>query len=219
MNLSEVNWDFNTAGNWPLQVKILVISVICCVLFSAGVYQFTLPQLDELKKLETTETELFTSLENKQKKAANLIDYKNQLDQIEKLLKGMLEQMPDKAEVPDLLLEISNIAKESGLETKLFEPQPEVAQDFYIELPYKIEMAGKYEELGLFISGLATLSRIVTIHEVAITRATDADERLTMAAVIKTYNDSSGRNQNPPADAAAPANNSAAATPPANGAK
>ncbi len=205
MNLSEVNWDFNLAGNWPLQVKALVISVICCVVIAAGVYFFTLDQLDELNKLEAQEQDSLNQLTEKQKKAANLSDYKNQLNQIESSLKSMLLQMPKKAEVPALLLEISNIAKESGLESKLFQPEPEVQLDFYVELPYKIEMLGKYEELGLFISGLATLPRIVTVHDVTITKSTANDDNLTMAATIKTYNDASDRSDPSSAAPATPA--------------
>ncbi len=194
MNLSEVNWDFNAVGTWPLQIKAAAILIACCLVAGGGIYSFTLDQLAELDKLEKTELTLRSDFERKQQKAVNLPAYREQLEQIEGLLGDMIKQMPTKAEVALLLNEISQIALESGLENRLFEPSEQVRKDFYFELPYKIEMIGKYEELGLFVSGLASLPRIVTVHDVDISKFKgkgDEDARMKMKALVKTYNEAS----------------------------
>lgn len=202
MDLSEINWDFNAAGSWPLQVKAAVILIVCCLVAGGGIYGFTMDQLAELDTLEAEEQTLLKEFEGKQKKAVSLADYRAQLKEIEGLLAGMMKQMPTKAEVANLLTEISQTAVTSGLEPKLFQPEAEVPKEFYVELPYSIEMAGKYEELGLFIGGLASLSRIVTVHDIAITpiAAASADNkaevsRLLMKATIKTYTEALGKEE------------------------
>ncbi len=187
MNLSEVNWDFEAAGTWPYPIKAAAIVIICLMVIAAGYYFITTDQLAELETLEQKEQTLRTSFEMKQKKAVNLQDYRDQLKQIEASLGEMIKQMPTKAEVANLLVDISQTGLASGLEFKLFQPSGEVRKDFYSELPIKIQVLGQYEELGLFISGLASLPRIVTVHDVSIKPTKDKD--LTMSAVVKTYNE------------------------------
>jgi type IV pilus assembly protein PilO len=196
MDLSEINWDFNAAGSWPLQVKAAVILIVCCLVAGGGVYAFTMDQLTQLEVLEAEEQSLITTFEQKQKKAVSLADYRAQFNEIKGLLTGMMKQMPTKAEVANLLTEISQTAVTSGLEPRLFQPEPEEKKEFYIELPYSIEMIGKYEELGLFVGGLASLSRIVTVHDIQIIPAEGgenkegkADLLLGMKATVKTYNE------------------------------
>jgi len=187
MNLSEVNWDFNTAGTWPLPIKIATIVLVSILVAGAGVYYITLDQLNELEQLEKKEQDLKSSFEIKQKKAVNLPDYREQLKQIEASLGEMIKQMPTKAEVANLLIDISQTGLASGLEFRLFKPAGVIRKDFYSELPINITVVGKYEELGLFVSGLASLPRIVTVHNVAI--SPDKSMQLTMNATIKTYNE------------------------------
>lgn len=186
MNISEINWDFNAAGAWPLPIKIITIILFSALVAGAGVYYITLDQFDELEVLEKNELELKKSFEYKQKKSINLPDYREQLKQIEASLGEMIKQMPTKAEVANLLIDISQTGLASGLEFRLFQPSGVIRQDFYSELPINIKVVGKYEELGLFVSGLASLPRIVTVHNVAIS---PSDSLLTMNATIKTYNE------------------------------
>jgi type IV pilus assembly protein PilO len=192
MDLSEINWDFNVAGSWPLQVKAMVIAVVCCLVVGGGFYYITQPQLDELDVLEKKEKQLIDDFTTKQAKAVSLADYHKQLKEIESRLGQMMKQMPSKAEVANLLFEISQTASTSGLESKLFQPAPEIKQSFYVELPTSVEMEGKYEELGLFVSGVASMARIVTVHDINLL-ALPPDKagkiRLTMKATIKTYTD------------------------------
>jgi len=194
MNLSEVNWDYNAAGSWPLQIKIVVISLICILVAGGGVYQFTMPQIAAWDVLEKEEQELRVSFETKQKQAVNLPAYKKQFKQIEALLDEMVKQMPSKAEVAGLLRKVSRKAKESGLDIRLFETEAPERKDFYYELPNKIEVLGNYEDLGLFVSSLSTLDRIVTVHDVMISspeKENKEDTRLEMKAIIRTYNEAS----------------------------
>lgn len=205
MNLSEINWDLNAAGSWPTPIKAAAIVLISMLVAVGGVYYIHMPQLEELDALEQEEGSLKTSFESKQKKAINLQDYRDQLAQIEMSLAEMLKQMPTKAEVASLLIDISQTGLATGLEFKLFQPSGEVRKDFYSELPISIQVVGKFEELGLFVSGVAALPRIVTVHDVNIAPLSkdvkvdkDSAGRLLMSAVIKTYNEGSegdGREQ------------------------
>jgi len=188
MNLSEINWDFNRAGTWPLPVRAAIMLFVCAAVLSGGVYFDTLDQLKALESAEQKEQTLKVDFELKQKKAANLQDYKDQLTQIEASLDEMIRQMPTEEEVASLLVDISQTGLASGLEFKLFKPDAPIPKDFYSELPISIEVIGKYEEVGLFISGLASLPRIVTIHDVNITPE-GKDGSMLMTAVIKTYNE------------------------------
>lgn len=174
--------------------KALVIAIVCALVAAAGVYLFTLDQVAELETLEKKELDLKSEFENKQKKAANLDDYRYQLEQIETSLAIMVKQMPTKEEVASLLIDISQTGLASGLEFRLFQPGVPVSKDFYSELPINIQVIGKYEELSLFVSGLAALPRIVTVHDVRITPNSGAnkenpDEIMVMDATVKTYNE------------------------------
>ncbi len=200
MNLSDINWDFNAAGTWPLPVKAVIILLICSVVGGGGVYYDTVDQLTELENIEQQEKDLRLTFETKQKKAVNLQDYRDQLAQIEVSLHEMLRQMPTKEEVASLLIDISQTGLASGLEFRLFKPASAVNKDFYSELPINIEVIGKYEELGLFVSGVAALPRIVTVHDVNIvpidkSKGKDKDKDkyeagdMLMNATIKTYNE------------------------------
>ena len=193
MNLSEINWDPNAAGAWPIPIQATAIALVCSLVFSAGIYYDTLDQLAALDISKKKELELKLSFEAKQKKAINLEDYQDQLEQIESQLDDMIKQMPTKEEVASLLIDISKTGLASGLEFRLFKPGAPARKDFYSELPINIEVIGKYDELGLFVSGLASLPRIVTIHDVnIIPEGKESKEgKMKMTATIKTYNEGS----------------------------
>ncbi|MGR8933934.1 MAG: type 4a pilus biogenesis protein PilO [Gammaproteobacteria bacterium] len=188
MNLSDINWDINAAGTWPLPFKIATALLICCLVAGGWVYYDTMEQFDALDKLESEEKTLKASFETKQKKAANLQDYRDQLKQIEASLGEMLRQMPTKAEVANLLVDISQTGLASGLEFRLFKPRAEINRDFYMELPIGIQVVGQYEELGLFVSGLASLTRLVTVHNINIDPVRGSN-KMQMSATVTTYNE------------------------------
>ena len=191
MNLSEINWDIKSAGTWALPVRAAIMLIFCVTVVGIGVYFDTLDQLARLKSAEDKETALTSEFEEKQKKAVNLQDYEDQLTQIETLLEKMIRQMPTEEEVADLIIDISQTGLASGLEFKLFKPDTPIRKDFYSELPINIQVIGSYEQLGLFVSGLAALPRIVTLHNVNIVPEVK-DGKLLMNAVVKTYNEGTG---------------------------
>jgi type IV pilus assembly protein PilO len=139
---------------------------------SAGYYWFVWKaKRPELLEARAKETELWTTLETKAKKAANLQAYKDQLAEMEKSFGTMLRQLPNKTEVPNLLVDISQSGLAAGLEEKLFQPEGEIRKDFYAELPIRIRLTGGYHEMGAFASGIAALPRIVTLHDIEIVPA------------------------------------------------
>jgi type IV pilus assembly protein PilO len=193
MNLSEVNWDINASGTWPLPIKVAITLLICVIVVGLGVYFDTLDQLAGLESTEQKEQELRREFEGKQKKAVSLKDYQDQLAQIEIQLYEMIQQMPTEEEVANLLIDISKTGVASGLEFRLFKPDAPIRKDFYSELPISLQVIGKYDQLGLFVSGLASLPRIVTVHDVNI-MPEGKDGTMLMQALVKTYNEVSENN-------------------------
>lgn len=189
MNLSEINWDYHTAGNWPSTVKVSILGLIGVIVIALGFYFDTLDELSSLDREKQKEQSLKNEFKEKQKKAINLHDYQEQLTQIEASLNEMIRQLPTEEEVASLLVDISQTGLASGLKFKLFKPDAAINKDFYSELPISIQVLGRYEELGMFISGLASLPRIVTIHDINISPE-GKDGNLLMSAKIKIYNES-----------------------------
>jgi type IV pilus assembly protein PilO len=168
------------------------VGVVFLVLSGVLSYFFVYTNLDpQLQALGATEQSLRTEFRSKHAKATNLSIYKQQLDDIEKSFGAMLRQLPSKTEVDNLLVDISQTGLASALEQKLFQPQTEVKKDFYAERPIKIRFVGSYHQFGQFVSGVAALPRIVTLHDVQIapadTTKAAAFDRLQMDLTAKTY--------------------------------
>ena len=163
------NLDPNDPGRWPLGVRIGTVVLLFVFAASAGYWYFVWKaKRPELLEARAKETELWGTLESKARKAANLQAYKDQLAEMEKSFGAMLRQLPNKTEVPNLLVDISQTGLGAGLEEKLFQPLSEDRKDFYAELPIAIRLTGNYHEMGTFASGIAALPRIVTLHDVEI---------------------------------------------------
>lgn len=200
MDLNQLNEiDLNNLGDAPVAVKTVLI-VLLCAAIGYGWYHFsTSKQLEQLEAAERKEAELKRTFETKQKKAASLEDYKLQLAEMDESFGAMLKRLPDKTEVAALLIDVSQTGLAAGLEFELFQPTGEQARDFYAEYPIKVRVTGQYHQFGEFISGLAALPRIVTIHDIAIQgngsgggrgrgRNTAAPEApLRLDATVKTY--------------------------------
>jgi type IV pilus assembly protein PilO len=145
-------------------------------------------QRPNLQRSEDTEQTLRQEFKTKHAKAVNLEVYKQQLKDIERSFGALLRQLPGKTEVPNLLVDISQTGLSAGLEEKLFQPQPEQKKDFYAELPIRISLTGSYHEFGEFVSGIAALPRIVTLHDIEIKSVNkDAYDQLTLDLTAKTY--------------------------------
>jgi type IV pilus assembly protein PilO len=191
VTLQELNeLDLSNIGVWPGPVKFFLVLLLCSGI-GAGWYFFnTEDQLKALANVEKKEVSLKQEFENKQAKAVNLEKYKKQLEEMKQSFGAMLRQLPNKTEVADLLVDVSQTGLASGLEFELFDPQGEVPREFYAELPIKIKVHGGYHEFGEFISGLAALPRIVTIHNVVVSprqKKGGGDDPLLMEATAKTY--------------------------------
>ncbi len=189
MNLAEIDWDLRSAGSWPRSVKFSVITFVVVIVLVVGVYYQLLPKRNQLIELENQLLSLKTVFEMKHKKAANLQDYQEQIVQLELIFSQALKQMPDRAAVASLLADISQMGSANGLVVKLFQPNPDVNKTFYWELPIQIQVLGRYQQLAAFVSHLAEMPRLVTIHEVNITPlgAQNKERVMQMSAVIKTY--------------------------------
>jgi type IV pilus assembly protein PilO len=194
MDWQQINeLDFSNIGDWPTPVKVVTVLILCAAVIGGWYYFDTQKQLERLDTAERRESELRLTFESKQKKAANLEAYKQQLAEMQESFGAMLRQLPDKTEVAALLVDVSQTGLAAGLEFELFKPVGEVPKDFYAELPIQIQVIGDYHEFGTFISGLAALPRIVTIHNVLITPrgggkgGPPKDNPLTLQATAKTY--------------------------------
>ena len=181
--------DVNDVGRWPLAFRVAVIIIVFVVVLGMGVYWFIIedkaPQLQRVQEQEQT---LRVSFENKQKKAANYDAYKAQLTQMEQSFGTMLRQLPGKTEIPSLIVDISQTGLAAGLQEKLFQPQSEIPRDFYAEKPIMISLSGGYHEIANFVSGIAALPRIVTLHDINITPDDqETYDKLTIQVTAKTY--------------------------------
>lgn len=189
MNLQDLNeLDFSNIGVWPTPVKLVVVLIACVLVGAGGYYLDTKKQLARLTVVEKKEVQLRKDFEEKQAKAANLEAYRKQLDEMKQSFGAMLRQLPNKTEVAELLVDVSQTGLASGLEFELFKPQGEVPREFYAELPIQLRVTGRYHEFGNFISGLAALPRIVTIHDIKISKGKDqGSSGLVLEATAKTY--------------------------------
>lgn len=191
MNLVEElqSLDVNDVGRWPLAFRAAVIAIVFFVVLGLGIYWFIIEdKAPQLSRAQEEEQELRVTFENKQRKAANYDAYKAQLAQIEQSFGTMLRQLPGKTEIPSLIVDISQTGLAAGLQEKLFVPQAEVPKDFYAEKPIQIRLTGGYHEIGNFVSGIAALPRIVTLHDIVITPEKDQDfDGLSMEVTAKTY--------------------------------
>ena len=180
------NLDFNNMGGWPLPIKIGALVIVFAAILAGGYYYDVKVQMEKLAKAEQEEIEKISKMEIKQKKAANLNALKEQMKEMEQSFGDMLTQLPDKTEVAGLLVDISQTGLASGLEFELFKPQKERPSEFYSELPIQIRVVGNYHQFGDFVSGVASLPRIVTTHDINIDSSGNS-KVLRMTATAKTY--------------------------------
>lgn len=187
MNLDLGDLDLANIANWPAAARAIVIVFIMAGVIFLGYWFHTKDQLVDLEKLAQKEDDLKLVFERKAKKAANLEAYQQQLAEMRESFGAMLRQLPNKTEVADLLVDVSQTGLASGLEFELFQPQGERPQEFYATLPINIRVIGDYHELGDFVSGVASLPRIVTVHNVRIAKRPSKEAPLTMNLIAKTY--------------------------------
>ncbi len=190
------NLDRNNIGGWPNSVKGFFIAIVIIVIVFVGWYFYISNQQDTLASAQQQEVKLKQEFQDKQAKVVNLDALKAQLAQMNEMLSQMLRELPSKTEMPALLVNISQTAQAAGIETELFQPKPEVPEEFYAIQPIALKMQGTYHQFGTFISGVASLPRVVilTMHDVSLSAAKSAGKdapppggELMLEGTVQTY--------------------------------
>lgn len=188
MNLSDINeLDFSDVGNWPVVAQAVLIALICSAVIFAGYWFDTQDQYQQYQMLQRKENTLKEQIKIKAAKAGNIKAYERQLQEMRQSFGEMKRQLPNKTEVAALLVDISQTGLAAGLQFELFKPGPVIKKDFYAELPINIRVTGTFHQFGQFVSGVAALPRIVTLHNIHIFRRSKSGDTLVMTAVAKTY--------------------------------
>lgn len=180
------NLDLGAIGTWPILAKSILWAIVFIGCLVAGYIYVIDPLRVELAKVTATEQELREDFKKKAFKAANLPAYRKQMIEMEETFGALLNQLPTDTEVPGLLEDITEEGVSNGLEISSIKLQPEVAKEFYVELPISIQVKGPYHDLAAFVSGIAGLPRIVTLHDFSISSAKGGVD-LSMSITAKTY--------------------------------
>ena len=216
--------DFNNIGSWPQQAKVVFCVLLAAFILIMAYLLLIRGKVDELRGLESQESTLRKQFEDEQGKAANLEPLRQQLAQMEQVLQQMLRQLPSKTEMPDLIIDISQTALSSGLANELFQPEPETLKEFYAEKPIQLRMVGNYHQFGAFVSGVASLPRVVilTMHDISLKPKEGKGGvnrgALELSGTVKTYRYLDEKEVADQEAAAAAANGQAAPAPAAGGA-
>jgi type IV pilus assembly protein PilO len=183
------NLDTSNPGSWPFAVKIFACVITGLVIIGLSWYFFVADRRTELEGLVAQEGSLKATFEDKQGRAANLEPLKQQLAQMELMLQQMLRQLPSRNEMPDLIVDVSQTALATGISNELFQPGPETVREFYAEKPINLRMVGTYHQFGAFVSGVASLPRVVimTMHNISLTPRAGKPGQLVLQGTIKTY--------------------------------
>jgi type IV pilus assembly protein PilO len=189
--------DRNNVGGWPKSVKTFFTVLLFLVIMLVGWYVVISDQQDQLQTLANKEEQLKKEFSEKQAKSVNLEALQQQLDEMKDMLRQLLRQLPSKTEMPELLVDVSQTALSAGLQQELFQPGTEIPKDFYAEKPIQLKMIGTYHQFGAFISGVASLPRVVilTMHDVSLTPLNApakgsepaANQLLVLQGTVKTY--------------------------------
>ncbi len=179
------NLDLNTAGNWPIGIKVIVYALIFCGFFYAGLEFYVTDKHAVLEKEVELEAQSKQEYTVKSYQVANLAALRKQMEDVEGKFSELLRQLPTDKEVPGLLEDITDIGRAAGLQIKVIALDQERKAKFYIELPINIEVKGTYHQMGQFVSGVAAIKRIVTLHDYNIKPTEDG--MLEMVINAKTY--------------------------------
>ena len=185
-NVDFADLDFNNIGSWPGPVKVILMVLAFAVVLGAGYYFYLTAKQTMLERAEVKDTELRADFEVKAEKAANLEEYRAQKQQMEATFGALLKQLPQDTEVPGLLDDITRTALDNELTIESIDLQAEKQLEFYVELPIDIVVEGNYHKIGTFVSGVAALSRIVTLHDFTL-EPQDGPLNLRLKILAKTY--------------------------------
>ncbi len=178
----------NDVGSWPVAPRIAVLVTLFVALIGAGWWFVWQDQIDALDGKRNEEVKLKDEFLNKKRQAVNLDLHIQQLNEIDRSFGALLKQLPNKAEVEALLIEINQSGMGRGLQFELFKPGQELVKDFYAELPISVRLTGNYHDFGAFAGDIGRLSRIVTLNNLSINvNAQSKDGSLVLDAVTKTF--------------------------------
>lgn len=180
------NLNPKDVGAWPLAPRIATLLGMFALVLAAGWFLVCSDAIATLELKQQEETKLREDFLSKKRQSVNLDLYVQQLNEIDRSFGALLKQLPNKAEVESLLIEINQSGMGRGLQFELFKPSPEIVKDFYAELPISVKLTGNYHDFGAFAADIGRLSRIVTLNNIAIT-PNAKDGTLTMDAVTKTF--------------------------------
>jgi len=190
-SLNEIDFndlDLNNVGSWPTPVKVISAVLLLAIVLAGGWFLHVQDLQESLERHQGEEVALKQQFESKVRQAANLEAYKEQMVLMEASFEQLLKQLPSDTEVPGLLEDITSAGLNSGLEFEEIRLLNEVTQQFYIELPIQIRVVGNYHELATFVSAVASMPRIVTLHDFQIGAGKDGNaSRLAMNIQVKTY--------------------------------
>ena len=186
-NIDFNNLDVNNIGMWPMPLKVAMLVFAFLAAVGAGYFFYLTPKLDDQARLAREEQSLRQQFQTKAGDAANLEELKQQRVEMEDSFGALLRQLPSDTEVPGLLEDITLTGLDSGLSFNAIELQPERPREFYIELPIAITVEGSYHNMGAFVSGVANLSRIVTLHDFQIRPTRRDSDELSMQIEARTY--------------------------------
>lgn len=179
--------DFENIGNWPQAVKVVIWALVFLLMGFIG-YKLYISDLNvSLQAEQAKEVKLKSDFADKADKAANLDAYRDQMNEMEETFGALVRQLPSETDVPGLLEDLDNKAVSTGLEVLSIDLKDEQAAEFYVELPIEIIVKGTYHDLGSFVSGVAGLPRIVTLHDFNIERGEEDDGSLILTITAKTY--------------------------------
>jgi type IV pilus assembly protein PilO len=179
--------DFDNVGSWPGPIRFIIFVVLLAGVLVGGYYYHVEELQQQLAKVEAQEEKLKQEYEKKAFQAANLDAYRQQMAEMEESFGALVSQLPSDTEVPGLLEDITNKGLLNGLNISSIDLQREIAREFYVELPIAIVASGSYHDLGAFISGMAGLPRIVTLHDFNISAKGGNSNNLQMKIIAKTY--------------------------------
>jgi type IV pilus assembly protein PilO len=185
--------DFNDIGSAPVSVRYVILGFLLVIILAIGYFLLIKAKTEQLEVVKKKEIALRVDFENKQEKAANLEAYEVQLAEMQELLETMFRQLPSKTEMDKLLVDVSQTALGAGIDVQLFQPNAERLHDFYAERPISVRMLGDYHQFGEFVSGVASLPRVVilTMHDISLRRAAKSDVggdgRLILEGSVRTY--------------------------------
>lgn len=180
--------ELNNIGSWPAAVRVLACLIVLTAVLALGYFMHLTDLRDALDRQQTEEVSLKKQFTAKVRQAANLEEYKEQMKLMEASFEALLRQLPSDTEVPGLLEDITSAGLNSGLEFEEIKLLPEITQQFYIELPIQVKVFGSYHDVATFVSAVASMPRIVTLHDFTIKPVVAGNSsRLAMNVLVKTY--------------------------------